>query len=68
VSRATRLSDLESKTKEYVKKEKTRIENEVSVLEKVLSGRTGGAGVQKFSVATVQAVAQNDLASFLKGD
>jgi hypothetical protein len=68
VSRADRLSELESKTKEYVKKEKTRIENEVQVLEAVLKGRTGGAGVQKISVTVVTAAAENDLASYLKGD
>lgn len=67
MSRASRLKDLETATKNYVKSEKKRIENEVKVLEAVLKGRTAGAGVQANSVAVVSAVAVSDLAAFLKG-
>lgn len=65
--RLSRLEALQSTTKDYVKAEKKRIENEVKVLEAVLSGRTGGAGIQKISVAVVDAVANKDLADYLKG-
>lgn len=67
MSRSSRLDALKSATDDYVGKEKTRIENEVKVLEAVLKGRTAGAGIQKNSVAVVSAVAFSDLASFLKG-
>jgi hypothetical protein len=62
-----RLEDLQKASKEYVKTEKKRIENEVKVLEAILKGRTGGKGIQKSSNAVVAAVAQSDLASYLKG-
>lgn len=67
MSRASRLKDLETATKDYVKSEKKRIGNEVKVLEAVLKGRTAGAGIQANSVAVVSAVALSDLAEFLKG-
>lgn len=67
MSRSSRLQDLQDATKEYVKSEKKRLENEVKVLEAVLQGRTAGAGIQANSVATVQAVAESDLAGYLKG-
>lgn len=58
---------MQDATKEYVKSEKKRLENEVKVLEAVLDGRTAGAGIQANSVAVVQAVAQSDLSAYLKG-
>jgi hypothetical protein len=67
MSRSSRLQDLQDATKDYVKTEKKRLENEVKVLEAVLKGRTAGAGIQANSVAVVQAVAASDLASYLKG-
>jgi len=63
--RASRVQALADAVKDYTAKEKTRIENEVSVLEAILSGRTGGAGVQASSTAVVAAVAQNDLKAYL---
>ena len=68
MARLDRLQDLETSTKEYVKNEKKRIENEVKVLEAVLKGRTGGAGIQAKTVTVVASVAQNDLASYLRGE
>jgi hypothetical protein len=62
------LQSLERALKEYVKEEKRRIENEVSVLEKVLSGRTSGKGVQSIGIAKVSAVAENSLKAYLSGD
>lgn len=67
MSRSSRLDDLKKATKDYVKNEKKRIENEVKVLEDILKGRTAGAGIQANSVAVVQAVAQSDLTTYLKG-
>jgi hypothetical protein len=64
-SRLDRLKALQQTTKDYIAKEKTRIENEVSVMEAILKGRTGGAGVQAPSTTVVAAVAQNDLSDFL---
>lgn len=66
-SRKERVIALKEATHDYVDKEKKRIENEVSVLEAVLSGRTGGAGVQQPSVEHVSAVAQNDVSTYLRG-
>lgn len=66
-NRYERLELLEKTAKEYIKREKARIENEVSVLEAVLRGRTGGAGIQSKSTSTVAAVAQSDLTDYLKG-
>lgn len=64
--RNSRLSDLQKAVQQYVENEQKRINNEVQVLTDVLKGRTGGAGVQASSTAVVAAVAQNDLAGFLK--
>jgi hypothetical protein len=64
--RKERLEELQKAVKEYVKEEKTRLENEVKVMEAILKGRTGGAGVQKKSNAVVAAVAQNNLAAYLQ--
>lgn len=66
-ARSDRVSQMRDTAKDYIKSEKTRIENEVSVLEAVLKGRTGGAGVQEGSIATVVQKAQQSLADFLKG-
>lgn len=65
-SRSDRIAALQSTTKEYIRKEKERIENEVSVLEAVLRGRTGGTGIQQNGTAVVEAVAKRSLADFLK--
>jgi len=66
-TRASRLSDLEQTAKQYIAAEKKRAENQVKVLEAVLSGRTGGAGIQKVAVTVVSAVANADLAAYLRG-
>ena len=68
MARIDRLKELETTVKEYVKNEKKRIDNEVSVLEEILKGRTGGAGIQANGVAKIEAVAKNDLAAYLRGD
>ena len=67
MSRAQRIQDLKTAADQYIKEEKTRVENEVQALEAILNGRTGGAGIQQVSVRVVAAVADKDLASFLKG-
>lgn len=58
--------ELQKATKEYVKKEKTRISNEVAVLKAILNGRTGGAGVQELGIGKITARAENSLAEFLE--
>lgn len=63
--RASRVQALADAVKEYTKKEKTRIENEVKVMEAVLKGRTGGSAVQASTTAVVEAVAKNDLQAYL---
>jgi hypothetical protein len=65
--RQQRLDDLERTARQYIQAERSRLGNEVQFLEAVLKGRTGGAGVQQIAVRVVTAVAQNDLAAYLKG-
>lgn len=65
--RDQRLQNLLQAVQQYVQAEQTRINNEVSVLQAVLNGRTGGAGIQASSTAVVAAVAQNDIAAYLSG-
>jgi hypothetical protein len=67
MSRKERLAALQDATHEYVDAEKTRIENEVSVLQEVLDGRNAGKGIQAQNTSTVAAVAQSDLATYLQG-
>jgi hypothetical protein len=64
-TRLERLKKLRDATKEYVATEKKRIENEVSVLEAVLKGRTGGKGIQQNNTAVVSKAAEADLAAYL---
>jgi hypothetical protein len=66
-NRNQRLQSLLQTTQQYVQNEQTTINNQVSVLQAVLNGRTGGAGVQASSTTVVAAVAQNDIAAFLQG-
>lgn len=67
MSRLDRVTQLKQATLDYISKEKTRIENEVSALEAILNGRTGGAGVQQPSKQQIAAIAQSDLEGYLKG-
>lgn len=66
-SRLELLRQLQSATKEYVKKERTRLQNEVSSLTAVLKGRTGGKGIQAIPTAVVASVAKKSLADYLSG-
>ncbi len=63
----SRVTDLQKTATQYITKEQNRISNEVQVLKAVLSGRTGGQGVQTSSAAAVSAIAYNDLNNFLLG-
>ena len=65
MSRLARLEELERAVKQYVAAEKTRIDNEVSVLEAILQGRTGGQGVQSITKRTISSVAKANIASYL---
>ena len=67
-TRLDRLKTLQKALNDYVKQERNRIDNEVSVLTAILSGRTGGKGIQQVNTNTVTTVAQNDLSSYLQGD
>lgn len=64
-TRLERIQELETTTFQYIVAEQTRINNEVSVLQAILNGRTGGAGIQQISKNQVASVAQNDLAGYL---
>lgn len=66
-NRAQRITELENAVVDYVAKEKTRLENEASVLKGILSGRTGGKGMEKAATKVIAAAAQNDLAAYLRG-
>jgi hypothetical protein len=61
------LKDLQQATKDYVSKERTRLQNESATLEKILSGRTGGRGIQTPSVEKVTALTKLDIAAYLSG-
>lgn len=65
--RSERVKKLADAVEKYATNEKTRIENEVKVLEAILKGRTGAAGVQQSSTDVVEAVAKFDLKSYLEG-
>ena len=65
--RIDRIEALKSSVDDYVKAEQKRIDDEVQVLEAILNGRTGGAGVQASSADVVASVAQSDLAAYLDG-
>lgn len=64
-TRNDRLQALSTAVEEYVNAEKQRIDQEVSILQDVLNGRTGGQGIQRFAVDVADSVAQNDLAYYL---
>jgi hypothetical protein len=66
-SRSALLKQLQSTTKAYVTKERTRLQNEASVLTAVLKGRTGGKGIQAANTTAVAAVAQASLSTYLSG-
>jgi len=66
-ARSKRVDDLEKAVLDYTGKERTRLENEVTVLKAILSGRTGGKGLETTASKTVAAVAYNDLNTFLNG-
>jgi hypothetical protein len=59
------LQDLQKTTKEYVAKERTRLQNEAAVMKAVLKGRTGGRGLQDQNTQVAAAVAQANLSKYL---
>lgn len=65
MSRLSRLEELEASLREYVTAEKTRIENEVSSLEAILSGRTGGRGIQQRARTILASVSKASIATYL---
>lgn len=65
-NRQQRVQDLQKALNDYINSEKTRVQNEVKVLQGVLNGRTGGQGIQQISVAVVTAAADADLTKYLE--
>lgn len=65
MNRLARLQALQQTTDAYVQAEQQRISNLVSSLQAILSGRTGGAGVQQSSTAVVASVAYSSIADYL---
>lgn len=61
------LSLLQAATRDYVLKERDRLTNEATALEKILMARTGGQGIQQINTKLVAAVAYRDVASYLAG-
>lgn len=66
MNRLARLQALQMSVDQYVASEQTRIMNEVTALQAILNGRTGGAGVQQSSSAAVTSVAYANIASYLE--
>lgn len=64
-TRLSRLQALQQATQTYVQQEQTRITNEVAVLKAVLSGRTGGAGIQSKVWQQTSQAAESDLSDYL---
>jgi len=63
--RLQRVQALQKATKDYVDKETKRLKNEVSVMQAILKGRTGGKGIQDLNTQVASAVAYNDMAAYL---
>lgn len=61
------VRELRKTAKEYISKERSRLENEAASLKAILNGRTGGKGIQATSTAVVSAVAKKDIKSYLAG-
>lgn len=62
-----RLNSLLSAVREYVKKEKERLNEEVQFLEDIKKGRTGGAALQSRLAADATKLAEASLAEYLEG-
>lgn len=63
--RKQRLQELQSAVKKYAAAETKRLKNEVSVMESILKGRTGGAGIQKLNTQVAVEVAYASLDAYL---
>lgn len=68
MARADRIKDLIRVATEYIDKEETRLDAEVTNLTSILNGRTGGAGITQNPVKIVQQVSDNALTRFLEGE
>jgi hypothetical protein len=62
-----RVQQLQQTATQYITNEQTNIDNTVSAIQAILSGRTGGQGIQQSSNTAVAAIAFNDLSEFLQG-
>jgi hypothetical protein len=61
-----RVTALQQTATQYITNEQNDINNTVQVIQAILNGRTGGAGVQSSSATAVAAAAFNSLADFLQ--
>jgi hypothetical protein len=62
-NRQTRLNNLKSAVKEYATAERTRLQNEVKILNDIIAGR--GANVSDQAVNYAAGVAQKSLTDYL---
>jgi len=60
------LADLKEKAREWIDKEKKRINNEVDYLSSSLEGVTGSSTLTRKNEETAQVFFQDELASFLR--
>lgn len=63
----TLLKNLQATTKDYVGKERIRLNKEADIMKAILSGRTGGKGIQAISKVIVASAAQRRLQEYLSG-
>lgn len=63
----SRITALENAFNEYEASEKKRITNEASVLQAILDGRTGGAGIDRFSIQVIETATRSSIQALLDG-
>lgn len=66
-ARRARLDRLRQAVNDYATAEKKRIEAEVSMLQAILDGRTGGQGLAKYPAQAASRFAYDSMAEFLSG-
>lgn len=63
---ASSLDDLESTTREWIDKEKDRVNNEVKFLKAVLEGTSGSSTLRRLNAQTTEIFLTNKIESFLQ--
>ena len=59
------VKELKTAADDYVKQEKKRLDAEAKAMQKILDGRTAGAGIQQLNTQMVAGVAQSSLDDYL---